>query len=79
MKVYKFETVVLENGFFHVPHFQEYKNREVEIFIVLKPQKQMKDDKKTSMEQFLNEWTGFAKGVTDIDKSKYEYLMDKYK
>ena len=79
MEAYKFETTVLENGFFHIPDFQEYKSREVEVFIVLKPQKKEKQDKKQTMEQFLNEWTGFAKGIEDTDKAKYEYLMEKYK
>lgn len=79
MEAYKFETTVLENGYFHIPDFQEYISREVEIFIVLKPQKKVKEEKKQTLEQFLNEWTGFAKGLEDIDEAKYKYLMEKYK
>ncbi len=79
MEAYKFETTILENGIIKIPDFQEFESKEVEVFIVFKPQKKIKEDKKQTIEEFIKEWTGFAKGVENTDKAKYEYLMEKYK
>ena len=77
MEAYKFETKVLENGIIKVPQFEKYTNREIEVFVVFKPQK-IKKEQKISVDEFLENWTGFAKGI-DPDTEKFNYLMEKYK
>lgn len=77
MEAYKFETTVLENGMIKVPQFEEYINRKIEVFVVLMPQT-IEEEQKFSVDEFLEEWTGFAKGI-DPDTEKYNYLMEKYK
>ena len=76
MEAYKFETTVLKDGMIKVPQFEEYTDRRIELFIVLKPQKV---EKKQTIDEFLEKWTGFAKGIEDPDTVKYNYLMEKYK
>ncbi len=78
MEAYKFETTVLKDGMIKVPQFEEYFDRKIELFIVLKPQKVEKRQKQT-IDEFLEKWTGFAKGIEDPDTVKYNYLMEKYK
>ncbi len=77
MEAYKFETTVLENGMIKVPQFEKYTNRKIEVFVVFLPQI-IEKEQKTSIDGFLKEWTGFAKGI-DPDTEKYDYLMTKYK
>ena len=77
MEAYKFETTVLENGIIKLPQFEEYINRRVELFIVLKPSIVEKKQESTA-DKFLEKWTGFAKGI-DPDTEKFNYLMEKYK
>ncbi|NOX48689.1 MAG: hypothetical protein GXO89_17105 [Chlorobi bacterium] len=77
MEAYKFETTVLENGIIKVPQFEKYTNRKIEVFVVFLPQI-IEKEQKTSIDGFLKEWTGFAKGI-DPDTEKYDYLMKKYK
>ncbi len=77
MEAYKFETTVLENGIIKVPQFEKYTNRKIEVFVVFLPQI-VEKEQKSSIDGFLKEWTGFAKGI-DPDTEKYDYLMKKYK
>ena len=77
MEAYKFETTILENGIIKVPQFEEYTNRKIEVFVVFMPQA-IGEEPKSSVDEFLEEWTGFAKGI-DPDTEKYNYLMEKHK
>lgn len=77
MEALKFETIVLENGTIQIPELEKYKNKHIEIFVVFKPEI-YKDKPEISVEEFLSNWTGFAKGINPDDE-KYNYLMNKYK
>ena len=77
MEAYKFETTILEDGMIQVPEFKKYKNKHIEIFVIFKPQINEKKSK-ISADEFLEKWTGFAKGINAED-TKYNYLMEKYK
>ena len=77
MEAYKFETTVLENGIIKVPQFEEYANRKIEVFVVFVPQA-IEEEQKSSVDEFLEKWTGFAKNINP-DTEKYNYLMEKYK
>ena len=77
MEAYKFETTILENGTIRVPEFEKYKNKKIEIFVVFKPETH-KEKSKISADEFLANWTGFAKGI-DPEDEKYNYLTEKYK
>ncbi len=77
MEAYKFETTVLENGIIKVPQFEEYTNRKIEVFVVFVPPI-IEKEQKTSVDEFLKKWTGFAKDI-DPDTEKYNYLVEKYK
>jgi len=77
MKAYKFETTVLENGMIRVPEFEKYKNKHIEIFVVFKSEI-YEEESKISADEFLANWTGFAKGINPEDE-RYNYLMEKYK
>ncbi len=76
METYKFETTVLESGIIKVPQFEKYANRKVEVLVVLVPQK-IEQEEKSSLDDFLEKWTGFAKGI-DPDIEKFNYLMEKH-
>ncbi len=76
MEAYKFETTVLENGMIKIPQLNKYKNQQIEIFILLKPQQKEKEQK-ISADEFLKKWTGFIPEI-DTKTEKYNYLMEKY-
>lgn len=77
MEAYKFETIVLQGGTFHIPECARFANQSVEVFVVLKtPAKQLQEPSQ-SIEEFLNKWTGFLGGV-DPDALKCQYLQEKY-
>lgn len=79
MEAYKFETTVLENGIIQLPEISKFANCQIEIFIVIKqPDKETDIKKKLTIEQFLDNWTGFLKGINP-DDSKLQYLSEKYK
>ncbi len=78
MEAYKFETTVLEDGMIKVPQFEEYIDRKIELFIILQAQK-IEPKPKQTIDEFLEKWTGFAKGIEDPDTVKYNSLMEKYK
>ena len=63
MEAYEFETTVLENGMIKIPEAAKFANRKVEIFIVIKSRETAKTKKNMTMEEFLDKWMGFLKGV----------------
>jgi hypothetical protein len=78
MEAYKFETTVLENGIIQIPEISQYANSSIEVFIIIKqPEKQTDTRKERTIEQFLEKWTGFLKGINP-DDSKLQYLREKY-
>ena len=76
MNAYKFETKILKDGLIKIPEFSGYENQVVEIFII--PKKDKKVNEKITAEEFINKWAGFL-SQKNTDKTKYEYLSDKYK
>ncbi len=78
MEAYKFETTVLENGIIQIPEISQFANRPIELFIVVKQSEKQVDVRPTqTIEQFLEKWTGFLKGVNP-DDVKRQYLQEKY-
>lgn len=77
MEAYKFATTVLENGIIKIPELKDYTDQKVEVFVVIKPKKNIKLSSKT-MDDFFIKWAG-AFSVAQTDDVKYNYLMEKYK
>ena len=83
MEAYKFETTVLENGIIKIPEISKYKNQDIEIFIILKPQiksknptfeqwnKQFADNQ--NLDDFIPEYgttlREFRKGIYEAEMS----------
>jgi hypothetical protein len=77
MEAYKFATTILENGIINIPDLKDFTNQEVEVIVVLKSKKRVKD-KTDLMNDFLSKWAGkFSTVKTDNDR--YNYLLEKYK
>jgi hypothetical protein len=76
METYKFETKVLKNGVIKLPQLEQFYNRKIELFIVLKKEKEKIKD--INAEDFLKQWTGFIPN-SDPDIEKFNYLMNKHK
>ncbi|OQX99023.1 MAG: hypothetical protein B6I24_03670 [Bacteroidetes bacterium 4572_128] len=77
MEAYKFETMVLENGVLEIPEISRYKNRMIEIIIMLNPVTE-KVEKKKSIDDFFEKWSGrFAE--VEIDDIRYNALMEKHR
>jgi len=79
METYKFETTVLGDGTIKIPELKKFRNKEIELFLIVKnsTKKTEKLDSQT-IEDFLDKWTGFAKGINP-NEEKFNYLMEKYK
>ena len=77
MEAYKFATTVLENGIIKIPELKDYIDQKVEVFVVIKPKKNIKLSNKT-MDDFFIKWAG-AFSIAQTDDVKYNYLMEKYK
>ena len=75
MEAYRFETTVLENGIIKIPEISKYKNKKIEIFVIFKPEVHKKKTK-ISADEFLANWTGFAKNINTEDE-KYNYLTER--
>ena len=75
MRVLKFTTTISETGKIQVPFDNSLYDKEVEV--ILKP-KSRKARNKLSASDFVNKWAGFLKN-DDVEKSKYDYLSEKYK
>jgi len=77
MEAYKFATTVLENGIIKIPELKDYADQKVEVFVVLKPKKNIEPSNKT-MDDFFIKWAG-AFSIVQTDDVKYNYLIEKYK
>lgn len=75
MKAYKFDTKISENGIIRLPLNPNLYDQEVEIIIVPKTKTVKKKTHKAS--EFVNKWAGFLTN-SETDKSKYNYLTEKY-
>lgn len=75
MKAYRFITKVSDTGTIQIPYNPNLFNKEVEIIILpkSKPEKE-----KMKAKEFIDKWAGFLVDK-DTDKSKFDYLSDKYK
>ena len=83
MQAYKFNTRISENGLLSLslPHKPELFNTEVEIIVLSKPKEKTKEqEEKYTAKEFLKDWTGILKGMSDeeLENAKYEYLMEKH-
>ena len=76
MEAYKFATTVLENGILKIPELSSYADQKVEVFVVLKPKKNLKTVNK-KMDDFFVKWAGIFP-IAQTDDVKYNYLMEKY-
>ncbi len=77
MEAYKFETMVLENGILEIPEISRYKNRMIEIIVMLNPVKEKEKEKK-SIDDFFEKWSGrFAE--VETNDIRYNALMDKHR
>lgn len=76
MGVLKFTTKISESGTIQIPNHTSLSNQEVEIIIMPKS-KQAKKSKSKKAAKFIDDWAGFLKN-SDIDKSKHDYLTEKY-
>ena len=75
MQAYKFETTVSSDGTIHIPEATALFNQDVELIILPKTSKKVPT---ASARAFVEKWAGFLNDE-DTDKSKYDYLMEKYK
>ena len=77
MEAYKFDTIVKERGIIQIPEIASLENQNIEIFIVVKTKVSKKKPPQESFTDFLDEWTGFLKGINP-DELKSQYLEEKY-
>lgn len=78
MEAFKFETTVLEDGTIKIPQLKEFVNKKIELFFVIKTNDKENKDKKKSIVEFLDEWTGFFSEI-ETDDFRYNRIMEKYK
>ncbi len=69
MDTYKFETTVLKDGMIKIPQLDKFKDKQIEVFIVLKPQKNKKNERKITFE----EWNKQFKDCENLDNFIPEY------
>lgn len=74
MEAYKFETIVQQEGVIQIPEISGLANREVEVFIMVKPKAKLRPE---SFERFLDKWGGFLRD-SDPEILKEQYLREKY-
>jgi len=75
MKAYRYKTKISNTGEILIPVSPVLYNKEVDVIILPKNNKKEKEIKAVD---FVNRWAGFLKNE-DIEKSKYDYLSEKYK
>ena len=75
MKVYRFITKVSDTGTIQIPYNLKLLNTEVEIIILPKPNP---EKVKMKASDFVDKWAGFLSDA-NTEKSKLDYLSDKYK
>jgi len=75
MDLYKFTTIISEDGKIQVPDdSSSFFNKEVEITIIPK----QANATKAKAAGFVNKWAGVLK-VENVKEAKYQYLMEKHK
>ncbi len=75
MKALRFITRISKSGNIHIPLDKSFYNKEVEIII---KERSGKNAKQLKAVDFVNKWAGFL-NTENTDKSKYNYLSEKYK
>ncbi len=75
MKVYRYKTKISQEGTISVPLDPTLFNKEVDVIIL---QKEGRTEKELTAKEFVKKWKGFLRN-DDTEKSKYDYLSDKYK
>ena len=79
MQAYKFDIRISENGMISLPPtIPNLCGREVELFIVVPQKEKPQKKEQLSATEFATRWAGFLKDVNP-EKTKYEYLSEKYK
>ena len=80
MQAYKFDTRISEEGIIMLSNEPELFNTEVEIIILPKLKEKAKEEKYTAKD-FLRDWTGILKDMSDeeLENAKYEYLKAKHR
>lgn len=76
MQVYRYQVKVSKTGQINVDLSPDLFNKEVELTIVTKAEKQPISE--TAAMDFVEKWSGFMKNSA-ADDLKYSYLKDKYK
>ncbi len=77
MEARKFATRVLENGILKIPELKNYQDQKVEVFVVIKPDDNNKQNN-NSLNDFLTKWSGFF-STSDTNDPRYNYLIEKHK
>lgn len=75
MRILRFTTKISETGNIQVPFDNSLYDKEVEV--IIKP-KSRKHRNELNATDFVNKWAGFLLNE-NTDKSKYDYLSEKYK
>lgn len=75
MKAYRFITRVTNTGTIQIPYNPTLYDKEVEIIIL---PKQRTERGKMKATEFVDKWAGFLVD-NETDKSKFDYLSEKYK
>ena len=75
MKAYRYKTKISSTGKILIPVSPALYDKEVDVIILPKKREKRKELKAVD---FVNKWAGFLKN-DDIEKSKYDYLSEKYK
>ncbi len=75
MKAYRYKTKVSNTGEILIPVSPALYDKEVDVIILPKNNKKEKELKAVD---FVNKWAGFLKNH-DTEKSKFDYLSEKYK
>lgn len=75
MKAYRFITKISDSGTIQIPYDPTLFDKEVEVIILPQPKP---EEKKMKAIEFIDKWAGFLVD-SDTDKSKFDYLSDKYK
>ena len=81
MEAYKFFTQVSGNGVISLPFVPpRLFNTDVEIIIFPKPKEKAREEEEYTANDFLRDWTGILKDMSDeeLENAKYEYLMEKH-
>ncbi len=75
MSVYRFKTIILEDGRISLPPFDNLTGRNVEVTI--RPIDEKSEDKLASFRVFLKKWRGVLQSE-NLDELKWQYLQEKY-